>query len=64
MLVSYTLRRPNHRYADDSTYWIVHVNGKRTLDLRTFVNLLKEIDHGDFDHVKIVNLDGKCHFFL
>lgn len=62
-LSRYNLGSPADRYGDNSQEWIVQVNDKPTPDLQTFVDVIKELEHGDFVRVKIVNLDGKRHVF-
>lgn len=50
---------PVHRYGLYALQWIVEVNGKRTPDLEAFVNVTKEIEHGEFVRVRTVHLNGK-----
>ena len=50
---------PIHRYGASARQWIVEVNGKPTPDLQTFVNVIKELEHGVFVRVKTVHLNGK-----
>ncbi|GAY43780.1 hypothetical protein CUMW_077170 [Citrus unshiu] len=50
---------PVHRYGLYALQWIVEINGKRTPDLEAFVNVTKEIEHGEFVRVRTVHLNGK-----
>ncbi|KAG6720470.1 hypothetical protein I3842_03G064000 [Carya illinoinensis] len=50
---------PVHRYGLYALQWILEVNGKPTPDLDAFVNVTKEIEHGEFVRVKTVHLNGK-----
>ncbi|KAH7682677.1 HtrA2 peptidase protein [Dioscorea alata] len=50
---------PVHRYGLYALQWIVEVNGKLTPDLETFVNVVKELEHGEFVRVRTVHLNGK-----
>ncbi|XWS30801.1 hypothetical protein CRYUN_Cryun23aG0021200 [Craigia yunnanensis] len=50
---------PVHRYGLYALQWIVEVNGKPTPDLDAFVNVTKELEHGEFVRVRIVHLNGK-----
>ena len=50
---------PIHRYGVCERQWIVEVNGKPTPDLKTFVNVIKELENGVFVRVKIVHLNEK-----
>ncbi|KAL8231156.1 hypothetical protein R6Q57_000934 [Mikania cordata] len=50
---------PVHRYGLYANQWIVEVNGKLTPDLDAFVNVTKEIEHGEFVRVRTVDLNGK-----
>ncbi|KAJ7960112.1 protease Do-like 7 [Quillaja saponaria] len=50
---------PVHRYGLYALQWIVEINGKPTPDLDAFVNLTKELEHGQFVRVKTVHLNGK-----
>lgn len=54
---------PVHRYGLYALQWIVQVNGKPTPDLQTFINVTKELEHGDFVRVKTVHLNGKPRVF-
>ncbi|XP_057831090.2 protease Do-like 7 [Cryptomeria japonica] len=54
---------PVHRYGLYALQWIVEVNGKPTPDLQTFINVTKELEHGDFVRVKTVHLNGKPRVF-
>ncbi|XP_041003350.1 protease Do-like 7 [Juglans microcarpa x Juglans regia] len=50
---------PVHRYGLYALQWILEVNGKPTPDLDAFVNVTKEIEHGEFVRVRTVHLNGK-----
>ncbi|XP_022771939.1 protease Do-like 7 [Durio zibethinus] len=50
---------PVHRYGLYALQWIVEVNGKPTPDLDAFVNVTKELEHGEFVRVRTVHLNGK-----
>ncbi|XP_073000222.1 protease Do-like 7 isoform X2 [Typha latifolia] len=50
---------PVHRYSLYALQWIVEINGKLTPDLETFVQVTKELEHGEFVRVKTVHLNGK-----
>ncbi|EFJ36348.1 hypothetical protein SELMODRAFT_165477 [Selaginella moellendorffii] len=50
---------PAHRYGLYALQWIVEVNGNKTPDLQTFIEVVKELNHGDFVRVKVVHLNGK-----
>ncbi|GMI73932.1 DegP protease 7, degradation of periplasmic proteins 7 [Hibiscus trionum] len=50
---------PVHRYGLYALQWIVEINGKPTPDLDAFVNVTKELEHGEFVRVKTVHLTGK-----
>ncbi|KAJ4706942.1 protease Do-like 7 [Melia azedarach] len=50
---------PVHRYGLYALQWIVEINGKLTPDLEAFVNVTKEIEHGEFVRVRTVHLNGK-----
>ncbi|OMO95687.1 hypothetical protein COLO4_15722 [Corchorus olitorius] len=50
---------PVHRYGLYALQWIVEVNGKPTPDLEAFVNVTKELEHGQFVRVRTVHLNGK-----
>ncbi|XP_077244000.1 degP protease 7 isoform X2 [Tasmannia lanceolata] len=50
---------PVHRYGLYALQWIVEINGKLTPDLETFVNVTKELEHGEFVRVRTVHLNGK-----
>ncbi|KAJ0099450.1 hypothetical protein Patl1_21312 [Pistacia atlantica] len=50
---------PVHRYGLYALQWIVEINGKPTPDLDAFVNVTKEIEHGEFVRVRTVHLNGK-----
>lgn len=54
---------PVHRYGLYALQWIVEVNGKPTPDLLTFVNVTKELEHGEFVRVRTVHLNGKPRVF-
>jgi len=54
---------PVHRYGLYALQWIVEVNGKPTPDLKTFVNVTKELEHGEFVRVRTVHLNGKPRVF-
>ncbi|XP_062150732.1 protease Do-like 7 [Alnus glutinosa] len=50
---------PVHRYGLYALQWIVEINGKPTPDLEAFVNVTKELEHGEFVRVRTVHLNGK-----
>ncbi|KAG0499102.1 hypothetical protein HPP92_003793 [Vanilla planifolia] len=50
---------PVHRYGLYALQWIVEVNGKLTPDLESFLNVVKELEHGEFVRVRTVHLNGK-----
>ncbi|KAK3012578.1 hypothetical protein RJ639_009727 [Escallonia herrerae] len=50
---------PAHRYGLYALQWIVEVNGKPTPDLDAFLNVTKELEHGQFVRVRTVYLNGK-----
>ncbi|CAN1228026.1 Protease Do-like 7 [Linum perenne] len=50
---------PAHRYGLYALQWIVEVNGKPTPNIDAFVNVAKELGHGEFVRVKTVHLNGK-----
>ncbi|KAK4767445.1 hypothetical protein SAY86_015195 [Trapa natans] len=50
---------PVHRYGLYALQWIVEVNGKPTPDMDAFVNVTKELEHGQFVRVRTVHLNGK-----
>ncbi|KAG4186585.1 hypothetical protein ERO13_A08G052700v2 [Gossypium hirsutum] len=50
---------PVHRYGLYALQWIVEINGKPTPDLDAFVNVTKELEHGEFVRVRTVHLNGK-----
>ncbi|XVE72190.1 hypothetical protein DITRI_Ditri11bG0019100 [Diplodiscus trichospermus] len=50
---------PVHRYGLYALQWIVEVNGEPTPDLDAFVNVIKELQHGEFVRVRTVHLNGK-----
>ncbi|GLT57239.1 hypothetical protein SLA2020_302260 [Shorea laevis] len=50
---------PVHRYGLYALQWIVEVNGKPTPDIDAFVNVTKELEHGEFVRVRTVHLNGK-----
>ncbi|PPE02068.1 hypothetical protein GOBAR_DD00939 [Gossypium barbadense] len=50
---------PVHRYGLYALQWIVEINGKSTPDLDAFVNVTKELEHGEFVRVRTVHLNGK-----
>ncbi|XP_071737135.1 protease Do-like 7 [Rutidosis leptorrhynchoides] len=50
---------PVYRYGLYSDKWIVEVNGNPTPNLDAFVNVTKEIEDGEFVHVRTVELNGK-----
>ncbi|XVF71458.1 hypothetical protein PTKIN_Ptkin12aG0039200 [Pterospermum kingtungense] len=54
---------PVNRYGLYSFQWIVEVNGKPTPDLDAFVNITKELEHGEFVRVRTVHLNGKPRVF-
>ncbi|MBA0560612.1 hypothetical protein Golob_017498, partial [Gossypium lobatum] len=50
---------PVHRYGLYALQWIVEVNGKPTPDLDAFVNVTKELEHGEFVRVRTIHLNSK-----
>ncbi|XP_004300013.1 PREDICTED: protease Do-like 7 isoform X2 [Fragaria vesca subsp. vesca] len=50
---------PAHRYGLYALQWIVEVNGKKTPDLDAFLNVTKEIEHGEFVRLRTIHLNGK-----
>lgn len=50
---------PVHRYGLYALQWIVEVNGKLTPNLDAFVEVTKELEHGEFVRVRTVHLNGK-----
>ncbi|WJX38262.1 Protease Do-like 7 [Trifolium repens] len=50
---------PVHRYGLYALQWIVEINGKPTPDLDSFVNVTKELEHGEFVRVRTIHLNGK-----
>ncbi|EPS74722.1 hypothetical protein M569_00033, partial [Genlisea aurea] len=50
---------PVHRYGLYALQWIVEVNGKPTPDLDAFVEVTKELKHGEFVRVRTVHLNAK-----
>ncbi|KDP22648.1 hypothetical protein JCGZ_02490 [Jatropha curcas] len=50
---------PVHRYCLYALQWIVEINGKPTPDLDAFINVTKELGHGEFVRVRTVHLNGK-----
>ncbi|KAL5574026.1 hypothetical protein UlMin_023623 [Ulmus minor] len=50
---------PVHRYGLYALQWIVEVNGKPTPNLDAFVDVTKELEHGEFVRVRTVHLTGK-----
>ncbi|KAF5747459.1 DegP protease 7 isoform 1 [Tripterygium wilfordii] len=50
---------PVHRYGLYALQWIVEVNGRPTPDLDAFVNVTKDLGHGEFVRVKTIHLNGK-----
>ncbi|XP_068642397.1 protease Do-like 7 [Aristolochia californica] len=50
---------PVHRYGLYALQWIVEINGRLTPDLETFVNVIKELEHGEFVRVRTIHLNGK-----
>ncbi|KAM5574303.1 protease Do-like 7 [Rosa sericea] len=50
---------PAHRYGLYALQWIVEVNGKQTPDLDAFLNVTKEVEHGEFVRVRTIHLNGK-----
>ncbi|KAK4564950.1 hypothetical protein RGQ29_006841 [Quercus rubra] len=50
---------PVHRYGLYALQWIIEVNGKLTPDLDAFVNVTKELEHGEFVRVRTIHLNGK-----
>ncbi|XVF20639.1 hypothetical protein REPUB_Repub12eG0018500 [Reevesia pubescens] len=54
---------PVHRYGLYALQWILEVNGKPTPDLDAFVNVTKELEHGEFVRVRTIHLNGKPRVF-
>ncbi|XP_065849796.1 protease Do-like 7 isoform X2 [Euphorbia lathyris] len=50
---------PVHRYGLYALQWIVEINGKPTPNLDAFINVTKELGHGEFVRVRTVHLNGK-----
>ncbi|TKY56733.1 Protease Do 7 [Spatholobus suberectus] len=50
---------PVHRYGLYALQWIVEVNGKPIPNLDAFVDVTKELKHGEFVRVRTVHLNGK-----
>ncbi|KAK7387383.1 hypothetical protein VNO78_28149 [Psophocarpus tetragonolobus] len=50
---------PVHRYGLYALQWIVEINGKPTPNLDSFVNVTKELEHGEFVRVRTIHLNGK-----
>ncbi|KAG4923412.1 hypothetical protein JHK87_048952 [Glycine soja] len=50
---------PVHRYGLYALQWIVEINGKPTPNIDSFVNVTKELEHGEFVRVKTIHLNGK-----
>ncbi|XP_021604156.1 protease Do-like 7 [Manihot esculenta] len=50
---------PAHRYSLYALQWIVEINGRPTPDLDAFIDVTKEIGHGEFVRVRTVHLNGK-----
>ncbi|EEF29416.1 protease Do-like 7 [Ricinus communis] len=50
---------PVHRYGLYALQWIVEINGKPVPDLDAFINVTKELGHGEFVRVRTVHLNGK-----
>ncbi|KAG8662511.1 protease Do-like 7 isoform X2 [Manihot esculenta] len=50
---------PVHRYGLYALQWIVEINGRSTPDLDAFINVTKELGHGEFVRVRTVHLNGK-----
>ncbi|CAN0913740.1 Protease Do-like 7 [Linum grandiflorum] len=50
---------PVHRYGLYALQWIVEVNGKPTPNIDAFINVAKEVEHGEFVRVRTVHLNGK-----
>ncbi|KAK4273653.1 hypothetical protein QN277_017000 [Acacia crassicarpa] len=50
---------PVHRYGLYALQWIVEVNERPTPDLDAFVDVTKELKHGEFVRVKTVHLNGR-----
>ncbi|XP_050227203.1 protease Do-like 7 [Mercurialis annua] len=50
---------PVHRYGLYALQWIVEINGKAVPDLDAFINVAKELGHGEFVRIKTVHLNGK-----
>ncbi|KAL3568403.1 hypothetical protein D5086_031054 [Populus alba] len=50
---------PVHRYGLYALQWIVEINGKPTPDLDAFLDVTKELGHGEFVRVRTVHLNGK-----
>ena len=54
---------PVNRYGIYDGEWIIEINGKPINDLRTFINVIKELKNDEFVRVKIVELKGRPHVF-
>ncbi|OIW14173.1 hypothetical protein TanjilG_21313 [Lupinus angustifolius] len=50
---------PVHRYGLYALQWIVEINGKPTPNLDSFIDVTKELEHGEFVRVKTIHLNGK-----
>ncbi|XP_027334946.1 protease Do-like 7 isoform X5 [Abrus precatorius] len=50
---------PVHRYGLYALQWIVEINGKPTPNLDAFVDVTKELEHGEFVRVRTIHLNGK-----
>ncbi|KAL2333242.1 hypothetical protein Fmac_014455 [Flemingia macrophylla] len=50
---------PVHRYGLYALQWIVEINGKPTPNLDSFLEVTKELEHGEFVRVKTIHLNGK-----
>ncbi|KAL6912240.1 hypothetical protein ACP4OV_001045 [Aristida adscensionis] len=50
---------PVHRYGLYALQWIIEINGQRTPDLETFIQVVKGLEDGEFVRVRTVHLNGK-----
>ena len=60
MFVSNTVQgSPVQRYDLYACRWIVEVDGKRTPNLQTFIDVIKELESEEFVRVKTIDLNGE-----
>lgn len=50
---------PVHRYGLYALQWIVEINGKPTPNLDSFLEVTKQLEHGEFVRVRTIHLNGK-----